>query len=141
LTQITGGGRVFFVIRNINNLKIYIMQVSRFSPATAAMLVTLNESNSLNIFLHEKEGCIIEVQTSLVSPYVLIEVEIESETNGLIKGKIVDIWASQPDSDATEIYCNDLRNWQRTSIVEISLKPIQAEGGKMTKVFAAQGCS
>lgn len=110
------------------------MQASRFSPATAAMLAKLNESPSLEIFLHEKEGCTIEVQTALISPYVLIEVEIDSEENGLIKGRIVDVWLSQPDSDATDLYCGDLRNWQRTTEVEIRLKEIQAEGGTMTRV-------
>lgn len=109
------------------------MKTERFCETVSAMLAAIDKDASLSIFLHEKEGNTIEVKTATQSPFIQFEIEMSSDDNNVVTGKIVDIWLLQPDDEPVEIYCGDLATWHRGLMVEVRFSEIIAEGGKMTR--------
>ena len=104
------------------------MKEERFSAEITAMLQLVNGKEILDIFFHEKEGCILEVQTDLKSPYLFFEIEINEEKDNKIEGKIVDISLIQLDQEIEEIYCGDIALWHRGLTVSIVFSDPDKEG-------------
>jgi len=101
----------------------------RFSKEVLNILSALNQSDSMEVFLHEEDTSILEVKTGVKSPYLILEIEIEDKKNLLFVGKIYDIYLIQPDLEIEQIYSRDLPNWKKGKRVEVALAPIRARGG------------
>lgn len=86
------------------------MEIKRFSPEIVLLLQEINKKSVLNVFFHELEGCFLEVQTDLKSPYLFFEIEISSNRGERINGKIVKILLIQGE-EMEELYCGDLSSW------------------------------
>lgn len=95
------------------------------------LLQSLDKQESLKVFLHEEEGCSLEVQTDTKSPYLIFEADITSKEGNKHIGSIISIWLVQPEGECVEIFCGDLPKWHRGLKIEIELSAVIAEGGTM----------